>query len=72
MIVIPHRLCPVPIISEQYSFTIHAFLELLTHHSGIIVCQGKGINVPKHCIQIPKIHIIRHVNDVIYFQYIYL
>jgi hypothetical protein len=26
MIVIPHRLCPVPINSEQYSFTIHAFL----------------------------------------------
>jgi hypothetical protein len=26
IIVIPHRLCPVPINSEQYSFTVHAFL----------------------------------------------
>jgi hypothetical protein len=26
MIVIPHRLCPVPINSEQYSFIVHAFL----------------------------------------------
>jgi hypothetical protein len=26
MIVIPHRLCHVPINSEQYSFTVHAFL----------------------------------------------
>jgi hypothetical protein len=26
MIVIPHRLCPVPINGEQYSFTVHAFL----------------------------------------------
>jgi hypothetical protein len=52
MIVISHRLCPVPINSEQYPFTVHGFLLLLTHHSGIIVCQGKGINVPKHCIQI--------------------
>jgi hypothetical protein len=25
MIVIPHRLCPVPINSEQCSFTVHAF-----------------------------------------------
>jgi hypothetical protein len=25
MIVISHRLCPVPINSEQYSFTVHAF-----------------------------------------------
>ncbi len=25
LIVIPHRLCPVPINSEQYSFTVHAF-----------------------------------------------
>jgi hypothetical protein len=24
---------------------------LQTHHSGIIVCQGKGINVPKRYIQ---------------------
>jgi hypothetical protein len=42
------------------------------HHSGIIICQGKGINVPKHCIQTSQIHKIRHVNDAIYFQYIYL
>jgi hypothetical protein len=26
MIVIVHRLCPVPINSEQYSFTVHAFI----------------------------------------------
>jgi hypothetical protein len=26
MIVIAHRLCPVPINSEQCSFTVHAFL----------------------------------------------
>jgi hypothetical protein len=26
IIVISHRLCPVPINSEQYSFTVHAFL----------------------------------------------
>jgi hypothetical protein len=25
IIVIPHRLCPVPINSEQYSFTVHGF-----------------------------------------------
>jgi hypothetical protein len=25
IIVIPHRLCPVSINSEQYSFTVHAF-----------------------------------------------
>jgi hypothetical protein len=63
MIVIPHRLCPVPINSEQYSFTVHAFL----HHSGIIICQGKGINVPKHYVLICQIHIIKYANDVIYF-----
>jgi hypothetical protein len=45
MIVIPHRLCPVPINSEQYSFTVHAFLQLQSHHSEIILCQDKGINV---------------------------
>jgi hypothetical protein len=43
IIVIPHELCPVPINSEQYPFTVH---------SGIIACQGKGINVPKRRIQI--------------------
>jgi hypothetical protein len=26
IIVISHELCPVPINSEQYSFTVHAFL----------------------------------------------
>jgi hypothetical protein len=26
MIVIPHRMCLVPINSEQYSFTVYAFL----------------------------------------------
>jgi hypothetical protein len=26
IIVIFHRLCPMPINSEQYSFTVHAFL----------------------------------------------
>jgi hypothetical protein len=26
MIVIPHRMCPVPINSEQYSFTVHTIL----------------------------------------------
>jgi hypothetical protein len=25
IIVIPHRLCPVPINSEQYPFTVHGF-----------------------------------------------
>jgi hypothetical protein len=46
-IVIPHRLCPVPINSEQYSFTVHAFLQLQSHHSEMILCQGRGINVSK-------------------------
>jgi hypothetical protein len=39
MIVIPHRLCPVPINSEQYSFTVHAFLQLQSHQPGINLCQ---------------------------------
>jgi hypothetical protein len=45
MIVIPHMLCLVPINSEHYSFTVHAFLQLQSHHSEIILCQDKGINV---------------------------
>jgi hypothetical protein len=45
----------VPINSEQYSFTVHATLYLLTRYSGIIVlCQGKGINVTKHHVLISK------------------
>jgi hypothetical protein len=50
MIVIPHGLCPVPINSEQYSFTVHAFLQLQLYHSEIILCQGRGINVYKYYI----------------------
>jgi hypothetical protein len=38
-------MCPVPINSEQYSFTVDTFLSLQSHHSGIILCQGRGINV---------------------------
>jgi hypothetical protein len=53
MIVIPYRLCPVPINSEQYSFTVHAILKLKTHCSGIIIIyQGEGINVPEHHVLI--------------------
>jgi hypothetical protein len=53
MIVISYRLRPVPINSEQYSFTVHRILYLLTHYSGIIVfCQGEGINVTKHHVLI--------------------
>jgi hypothetical protein len=35
----------VPINSEQYSFTVHAFLHLQSHHSGTNLCQGRGITV---------------------------
>jgi hypothetical protein len=42
IIVIPHRLCPVSINSEQYSFTVHAFLYLQSHHSGTNLCQGRA------------------------------
>jgi hypothetical protein len=42
------------------------------HHSGIIACQGKGINVFKRYIQTSKIHIIIYVNEIISFQYIYI
>jgi hypothetical protein len=46
MIVIPHRLGPVPINSEQYSFTVHGgFRHLQSHHSETNLCQGKGIIV---------------------------
>jgi hypothetical protein len=45
IIVIPHRLRPEPINSEQYSFTGHAFWELQSHLSGINLCQGIGIIV---------------------------
>jgi hypothetical protein len=47
-IVIPHGLCPVPINSEQYSFTVHTFRKLQLHHSEIILCQGRG----KMCLNI--------------------
>jgi hypothetical protein len=53
MIVISYRLRPVSINSEQYSFTVHRILYLLTHYSRIIVfCQGEGINVTKHHVLI--------------------
>jgi hypothetical protein len=35
----------VPINSEQYSFTVHAFLYLQLHHSETNLCQGRGITV---------------------------
>jgi hypothetical protein len=53
MIVISYRLRPVPINSEQYSFTVHRIRQLLTHYSGIFVfCQDEGINVTKHHVLI--------------------
>jgi hypothetical protein len=45
VIVIPHRLGPVPINSEQYSFTVHGFRYLQLHHSGTNLYQGRGITV---------------------------
>jgi hypothetical protein len=57
IIVILHRLCPVSINSEQYSFTVHGFLESQSHHSGTNLCQGRGINV---------------FNDLIYYNMIRL
>jgi hypothetical protein len=45
ILVIPHRLRPVPINSEQYSVTVHAFWYLQSHLSEYNLCQGIGIIV---------------------------
>jgi hypothetical protein len=35
----------MPINSEQYSFTVHAFWTLQSHLPGTNLCQGRGIIV---------------------------
>jgi hypothetical protein len=45
MLVIPHRLRPVPINSEQYSVTVHGFWHLQSHLSEYNLYQGIGIIV---------------------------
>jgi hypothetical protein len=45
ILVILHRLRPVPINSEQYSVTVHAFWHLQSHLSEYNLYQGIGIIV---------------------------